>query len=66
MAQVALVRGLLQRCLSLAADAGSFAALSCENVGVAGAGVAPAQIFVQPAAEDGVVRVVRAGHGEHA
>jgi hypothetical protein len=43
--------------LAFAADPGSFAALCCEDVGMAGVGVAPAQPFLQLAGQAGVVRV---------
>ena len=42
----------------LGSDSGAFAALGGEEVGVAGVGVAPAQVGVQAAGEDGVVGVV--------
>jgi hypothetical protein len=48
--------------LALAADAGAFAALGGQDVGVAGVGVAPGQVGLQAAGEHGVVRVVRAAH----
>ena len=48
----------------LAADAGAFAALGGQDVGVAGVGVAPAQVGVQLAGLDGVVGVVGVGEGE--
>ena len=48
----------------LAADAGAFPALGGQDVGVAGVGVAPAQVAVQCAGLDRVVRVVRVGEGE--
>ena len=48
----------------LAADAGAFAALGGEDVGVAGVGVAPAQVGVQGPGLDGVVGVVGVGQGE--
>jgi len=51
--------------LAFAADPGSFAALRGQDVRVAGVGVAPTQIFLQLAGQDGVVGVVRVGHGEH-
>ena len=44
--------------LAFAADAGSFAALSGQDMGVAGVGVAPAQVVLEPARQDGRVRVV--------
>ena len=40
--------------MSLAADAGAFAALGGEDVGVAGVGVAPTQVGVEPAGQDRV------------
>jgi hypothetical protein len=43
--------------LAFAADAGAFAALGREDVGVAGVGVAPGQVVLQAAA--GQQRVVR-------
>ena len=48
----------------LAADAGAFAALGCENVGVTGVGVAPAQVGVRGPGLDGVVAVVGVGDRE--
>lgn len=48
----------------LAADAGSFAALGSQDVGVAGVGVAPAQVGVQRAGLGGVVGVVGVREGE--
>ena len=45
--------------VALAADAGVIAALSAEHIRVAGVGVAPAQVVLQRAAQDGVVAVVR-------
>ena len=47
-------------------DAGSLAALSGQDVGVAGIGVSPAQVFVQGAGSCRVVGVVRAGDDERA
>ena len=43
--------------VAFAADAGAFAPLSCENVGVAGVGVASAQIRLLRPGRHGVVRV---------
>ncbi|BEL05978.1 hypothetical protein Q0Z83_041690 [Actinoplanes sichuanensis] len=40
--------------------------LILKDVGVTGVEIAPAQISVQFTTEDGVVRVVRVRHGEHA
>jgi hypothetical protein len=48
----------------LAADAGAFAALGGEYIGVAGVGVAPAQIGVQGTSLDGMAAVVGVGQGE--
>jgi hypothetical protein len=45
--------------LAFAADARTFAALGGEDVGMAGVGVAPAQIVLQLAGQDDVVGVVR-------
>lgn len=58
--------GLAPASLAFAADAGSFAALGGQDVGVAGVGVAPAQVGVQFPGQDGVVRVIRAGDHERA
>jgi hypothetical protein len=44
------------------ADAGAFAALGGQHVGVSGVGVAPAQVGVQVAGQDDVVGVVGVGH----
>lgn len=44
--------------VSLGSDAGAFTALRGEYCGVAGVGVAPSQVGVQPAGQHGVVRVV--------
>jgi hypothetical protein len=41
--------------LTLAADASAFAALGGQDVGVAGVGVAPAQVLLQPAGQDSVI-----------
>jgi hypothetical protein len=46
--------------LALAADAGTLAALGGQDVGVASAGVAPAQVILHAAGQDGVIAVVRA------
>ncbi len=48
----------------LAADAGAFAALSGQDVGVAGIGVAPAQIGGQGSRLPGVGEVLGVGEGE--
>ncbi|GHE14596.1 hypothetical protein GCM10010339_85820 [Streptomyces alanosinicus] len=48
----------------LAADAGTLAALGGQDLGVAGVGVAPAEVAVQFADLDRVVRVVRVGERE--
>ena len=48
--------------LALAADAGAFTALGGQDVGVAGVGIAPAQVALQAAGQDRVVGVVRAAH----
>lgn len=52
--------------LAADADAGAFAALGGQDVGVACVGVAPAQVGVQFAGQGGVVRMVRAGDHEGA
>jgi hypothetical protein len=52
--------------LAFAADAGPFAALGGKDVGVAGVGVAPAQVGLQLAGQDGVVGVVRGAEDEGA
>jgi hypothetical protein len=52
--------------LSFTADAGSFAALSGQDIGVVGVGVTPAQVFVQVAGQREAVRVVGAGDHEGA
>lgn len=49
---------------SLTADAGAFAALGGEYVGVAGVGVAPAQVAVQRVGLCRVTAVVGVGEGE--
>jgi hypothetical protein len=43
---------------------GAFAALGGQDVGVAGVGVAPAQVTLEFAGLDGVVGVVGVGEGE--
>jgi integrase-like protein len=48
----------------LAADTGAFAALGCQDLGVAGVGVAPAQVGVQGPGLNGVVGVVGVGQRE--
>jgi hypothetical protein len=48
--------------LAFAADAGSFSALGGQDIGVAGVGVAPAQVVLEPASQRGMVRVVRAAY----
>lgn len=48
----------------LAADPGAFTSLGGQDVGVAGVGVAPAQVAVQFTGLDGVVGVVRVRQGE--
>jgi hypothetical protein len=48
--------------LALAADAGAFAALGGEHVGVAGVGVAPAQVCLEPPGRRGVAFVVGVAH----
>ena len=50
--------------LAFAADAGAFAALGGQHVGVAGVGITPAQVRLQPPGQRGVVRVVRVAHDE--
>ena len=52
--------------LALTADAGAFAALRGQHVGVAGVGVAPAQVCVQAAGQSGVAFVVGIAHHEGA
>ena len=47
--------------LALAADAGPFAALGGQHVGVAGMGVAPAQAGLEFAGQHGVAGMIRAG-----
>jgi hypothetical protein len=55
--------GVAPTVLAFAADACAFAALSGQHVGVAGVGVAPAEVSVQVTAERDVVLVV--GSGDH-
>ena len=50
--------------LSFAADAGAFAALGGQHVGVAGVGVAPAQVVLHAVGQDCVAGVVRPAHDE--
>jgi hypothetical protein len=45
--------------LAFAADAGAFAALGGQHVGVAGVGITPAQVVLQLAGQRGVIPVVR-------
>jgi hypothetical protein len=52
--------------LVFAADAGSFAALSGEHVGMAGILVAPPQVVLHRLGERGVVAVIRAADREGA
>ena len=47
--------------LTFAADAGTFAALRGEDVGVAGVVVAPAQVGLEPAGPHGVAGVISPG-----
>ena len=42
--------------LAFAADAGAFAALRGQDVGMAGVGVAPGEIVLQAAGQHGVIR----------
>jgi hypothetical protein len=51
---------------SVAADASPFAALSGQDIGVTGVGVAPAQVLLELAGQHGVVAVIRAAHNEGA
>ena len=39
--------------LTFAADAGAFTALGCQDVGVAGVGITPAQVFLDFAGQGG-------------
>jgi len=48
--------------LSSAADAGPFPALGGQDVGVAGVGVAPAQVVLQPPGQHGVIAVITAAY----
>ena len=48
--------------MPFAADAGALAALGGQDVGVAGVGVAPAQVSLQLAAQHGVAGMIRSGH----
>src|SRR5450755_1357177 len=50
--------------LALGADAGALAALGGQDVGVAGVGVAPSQVGLQPPAQHRMVRVVGVPHDE--
>ena len=50
--------------LAFAADAGAFAVLGGQDVGVAGVGVAPPEVGLQVTGEHGVVGVVGVGHRE--
>jgi hypothetical protein len=52
--------------LAFTADAGPFAALGGQDVGVAGVGVAPAQVILELAGQRGVVPVVRAANDKGA
>src|SRR5262245_56166257 len=52
--------------LALAADAGTFAALGGQDVGVAGVGVGPAQVVMQAAGQGGVVAVVGSAQDKRA
>ena len=52
--------------VAFAANAGSFAALRREDVGVAGVGVAPAQIRLQLARQRRMIRVIGGTHRERA
>jgi hypothetical protein len=44
--------------LALAAEAGAFAALSGQHAGVAGVGITPAQVVLQPPGQRGVIPVL--------
>ena len=48
--------------LAFAADAGPFAELGGQHIGVAGVGITPAQVLLQPPGQGGVVRVIRVAH----
>src|SRR5258708_6628189 len=50
----------------LAADAGAFPALGCQDIWVAGVGVAPGQVVLQAAGQHGVIRAVRAADDKSA
>jgi hypothetical protein len=50
--------------LAFAADAGAFAALGGEHVGVAGVVVAPAQVVLHLAGQHGVIGMVGAAEDE--
>jgi hypothetical protein len=52
--------------LAFAADAGTFAALGGQDVGVAGVGVAPGQVCLQAPGQHGVTGMVRAADGKGA
>jgi hypothetical protein len=52
--------------LAFAADAGAFAALGGQDVGVAGVGVAPAQVVLHAAGQDGVAGLVRSAQDKGA
>ena len=52
--------------VAFAADPGAFSALCGEDVGIAGVGVAPAQVGLQPARQHGLVGVIGCAHGEGA
>jgi len=52
--------------LVFAADAGAFAALGGQHVGVAGVGITPARVVLQLAGQRGVIPVVRAAHDKGA
>jgi hypothetical protein len=52
--------------LALAADASPFAALGGQDVGVAGVGVAPAQVLLEFAGQHGVAGMIRAAHDKGA
>jgi hypothetical protein len=50
--------------LAFAADAGPFAALSGQDIGVTSVGVAPAQVLLELAGQHRVVAVIRAAQDE--
>jgi hypothetical protein len=52
--------------MAFAADAGALAALGGQDVGMAGVGVAPAQVSLELAGQDGVAGMVRATHDKGA